>query len=302
MEDIFTYIDNAKIIQSWEINTNSQGCYSEEHSEIKKLKKIRILAVGDSFVTGVGASLYKNTWLKKVEENLKNKNVEIIKCGIGGFGPNNTKKMLKILVKKYNPDYVISGFGINDILDLHYSEPIIINNKIYSGYTEQFLGREFILLSEKIYLLKLFSKIYIPIKRILLKDKKTNWSDTYIKDGDHEDEWKQYERILIDQNEYLAKIQKKQFLVIHPAYSGFAGVNYSQVDKYKYPYQRLKALNLKNIILFDLFEKFASTELNTKNDLYIEDGHQNDKGYQLTSEEVTKRLIDYLDNTQSSSY
>jgi hypothetical protein len=81
-------------------------------------KKVRILALGDSFTFGVGSN-YEDTWLVKLEKELKihGKSAEIVKAGVPGYDQFLEYHLLVNVIGLYLPSYVFVGFLPNDLFD-----------------------------------------------------------------------------------------------------------------------------------------------------------------------------------------
>lgn len=100
----------------------------EEFKGIRYAKRkppntFRIICIGDSVTqgdAGKGRLLPQaQTYVYKLEQLLRNKNngmkkVEIINAGSGGYSSLQGRRYLKKKLWKYEPDLVISWFGIND--------------------------------------------------------------------------------------------------------------------------------------------------------------------------------------------
>lgn len=93
-----------------DIKISSQGLRDYEHDLSKDT--YRILAIGDSYTFGEGVEL-TDTYLSILEEKLKDKygqkNIEIIKAGIPGYGTKQEIIFLKRLMPIFKPKIVIMG-------------------------------------------------------------------------------------------------------------------------------------------------------------------------------------------------
>lgn len=97
---------------------NSKGLRSPEYSYPKDKGIIRILGLGDSYTFGIGVE-EKDTYLKKLEEMLaarfqKERKIEMINTGVGGWGTTQQLIYLQKEGLKYTPDLIILGFFVND--------------------------------------------------------------------------------------------------------------------------------------------------------------------------------------------
>lgn len=100
---------------------NSNGFLDECEYSITKAKGVhRIIALGDSFTEGVGATA-EATWPKTINRLLKDsfpKGLEVMSCGIGGSDPIFEHIILKEKLIRYGPDQVIMMVNDSDINDL----------------------------------------------------------------------------------------------------------------------------------------------------------------------------------------
>ncbi|MBN1900928.1 SGNH/GDSL hydrolase family protein [Candidatus Sumerlaeota bacterium] len=100
----------AKVTQ---FKTNSQGLRDVERDYPKPEGAYRILLIGDSYVQGHGVE-YEEMFPTVFERNLKApagyERCEVIKAGVGGWGPVNELNYLIHEGYKYDPDMVIVAF------------------------------------------------------------------------------------------------------------------------------------------------------------------------------------------------
>ena len=93
--------------------TNSMGQRDREHTLQKAANTFRILVLGDSYVQGHGVE-YEDMFATRLESHLAerydSKKIEVIKAGVGGWGPVNELNYLKHYGIEYNPDLVIVCF------------------------------------------------------------------------------------------------------------------------------------------------------------------------------------------------
>lgn len=103
------------------IKTNSLGMRNPEIAIPKPLGTIRILMVGDSYVTGWGVT-NEESLPRVIESTLRidypDKKIEVINAGLPGAGPNYYYLFLKNVGVKLQPDIIVIGFYmLNDIAD-----------------------------------------------------------------------------------------------------------------------------------------------------------------------------------------
>lgn len=102
-----------------QIRTNDRGVRADGPISYEKPKgTVRIVALGDSFTMGYGASL-KQTYLSQLSRALGEKGtpVEVINLGVSGHG--NTEELIALQNEgiKYEPDLVIVGWHFTDYWD-----------------------------------------------------------------------------------------------------------------------------------------------------------------------------------------
>lgn len=98
--------------------TNSWGYYDREWDRIKKPGTLRIAFFGDSFTMGHGVGS-ERAFPRLVEELLQkrwNRPVETLNFGIWGSGTLDEKEYIADALK-FDPDYVVVCFYINDVFD-----------------------------------------------------------------------------------------------------------------------------------------------------------------------------------------
>jgi lysophospholipase L1-like esterase len=104
------------------VHINSLGLRDREVSLRKPTGTYRILAIGDSVTFGSGVRL-EDTYVKRLEsllnEDLRGskKQVEVLNAGIGGTGLPYYLNFLQRRAADFEPDLVVVGICLNDILD-----------------------------------------------------------------------------------------------------------------------------------------------------------------------------------------
>ncbi|MFH2136940.1 MAG: SGNH/GDSL hydrolase family protein [Candidatus Omnitrophota bacterium] len=94
----------------------------ESYQEKKEDGVFRIICIGDSVTQSHGIDGFplprENTYVfyleKLLESGYENKKFEVINAGVGGYSSLQGVRYLEGKLIKYNPDLVISWFGIND--------------------------------------------------------------------------------------------------------------------------------------------------------------------------------------------
>jgi len=125
---------------SWKFITNKQGFRSYyDFNYRKKPGYIRVIVLGDSNTLGFEVR-QDYTYSAVLERYLNNHGfrAEVFNTGISGFGTAEQIIYLENEGIKYNPDFVVLGFFINDLKDnikanifALYNERLILRNKHY---------------------------------------------------------------------------------------------------------------------------------------------------------------------------
>ena len=105
----------------FEYKHNSLGFRDVEHTLAKPEGVFYILGLGDSFTYGVGIS-FEESYLFRLEKMLNERQgehpkIEIIKAGIPRFFPEAERLVLQHYGIKFNPDLILIGFLVNDVMD-----------------------------------------------------------------------------------------------------------------------------------------------------------------------------------------
>jgi len=93
---------------------NALGCRGSDFSIPRSQGNSRILILGDSLALGAGvherdtmASQLEGLLNHVVTGQMKSPNYEVINCGVGGYGTQDSKRFYEVLVSKYEPDVVL---------------------------------------------------------------------------------------------------------------------------------------------------------------------------------------------------
>lgn len=78
---------------------------------------LKVLVLGDSFTFGVGARTHE-TWPAHLQRTLKEKgiSVQVINAGVMGYDTLSQLRFAKELLPRYEPDIVLLGFLVNDLM------------------------------------------------------------------------------------------------------------------------------------------------------------------------------------------
>lgn len=136
----FRLTPNFSGVQTYEeyivnIKINSLGFRNRE-IDVKKPEDVyRIVCLGDSFTMGYGVEA-ENTWCSKLEKLLNKypppikstiKRIEVINCGVGGYGTRQEIAFYRNYCRKLSPDLIVLGFFMgNDFFDNAQVEPLTI--------------------------------------------------------------------------------------------------------------------------------------------------------------------------------
>jgi hypothetical protein len=255
--------------------TNSLGFGDEEWPIEKPNNQIRILALGDSFTEGDGAE-YDSSYVSILKAKLieKDTNFYVMNGGVCGSDPFNNFIILKDLLLKYKPNYVIQALASHDLtMDI-----------THRGGFERFLDngkQEFKKAPwwEPIYAVSYLSRLFFDFAGYdeLLMKKKLD-KETVL----------ELNNTLIELFETYSKLCKenniKLFLFLRPE------KNEIEDDKYNFDFSTFEEFIFQNnnIIYHDLLPCYISTikNSNTKaeNYFWIYDGHHNAKGYKMMAE------------------
>jgi hypothetical protein len=86
----------------------------------KKSNEYRVLGMGDSFTLGMGAPM-DSSWIKSFERNFKldDKEISTMNSGVTGSDINIEFYKLKNILIDYQPDLVILGINVSDVVDIY---------------------------------------------------------------------------------------------------------------------------------------------------------------------------------------
>jgi hypothetical protein len=103
-------------ISTWHFRFNSQGMRADrDYAYVKPAGTKRIITIGDSFTSGVGAEL-DQTFSSVLERELNRagQRIEVLNTGIGGFSTAEACLYLERELLKYEPDLVVHTYCSND--------------------------------------------------------------------------------------------------------------------------------------------------------------------------------------------
>ncbi len=262
------------------VNTNNEGVRDIEHSIDKDSGEYRILALGDSYTEGVGAS-FDSSWVRLLQNRLINggkKKFEIINCGVAGSDPFYSIKLYSERFAKYTPDLILLVINTSDVDDM-----------IFRGGMERFLpngntrykkGPWFEPMYAKSYFIRFVAHFLLGYNGRLIKRNKMG-----------EEERKSKEN-LIQAIEYLRDAaennQSKFLLIVHPTADECAA------NVYRFDEEFFLQLNKKNIDYADIYNSIHET-IDASNYLYYsweKDMHYNGRGYELMANKIYLEIVD----------
>jgi lysophospholipase L1-like esterase len=131
-------------------HTNAHGLRAEE---IGPKTKTRVLVFGDSFTWGWGVPQDEvwTAWAQReVDELTRAETIEVINCGVNGYGTENELRLLEKLGPRLDPDLVLVGFFANDYTDnllgakgmYSIRNGFLFDHFTHEYFRENFLARE----------------------------------------------------------------------------------------------------------------------------------------------------------------
>lgn len=106
-------------IKTIKVTTNSFGMRDDEFPFEKGENEIRILVIGDSFTFGLGVdqeAIYPQQLERILNRGESEHRYTVINAGVGGYNTEQEMKWLKERGLTFEPDVVIVGFVLNDVI------------------------------------------------------------------------------------------------------------------------------------------------------------------------------------------
>lgn len=268
---------------------NSFGLRDEEHALHKTRGAFRILGLGDSFTYGVGAN-YVETYLYRLERNLnarpgRHPNVEVIKAGIPKFFTEPERMLLQGLGKEFQPDLVIVGFIVNDVIDAYFCLDAVTVNKSGFLLTRQAaeLGDFCFELYKHSHLCRLIISKYVSWR--INRDYRPDWKEVYKKNGFHEADWikveSEFQKIASTTESIGADL-----LIINIPQRG------PWTEEHNYPQHRLgQWAKARGIAFLDLLPAMKQAQ-KEQSLYYTKDGHCTPAGYSIVADELAKFIVE----------
>lgn len=104
------------------VHLNKDGMRDKDFSLEKPADTIRIAVIGDSYTFGSGVKDINLTYSKILEKELNklddDKTYEVLNFGVPGYDAPQELDMLKNKALNYNPDIIIIGYSVNDVVNI----------------------------------------------------------------------------------------------------------------------------------------------------------------------------------------
>jgi len=320
------------------IKINTQGIRDYERS-YEKASHFRILGLGDSFCFGHGVEL-EDTYLTLFENKLRKEfgsNMEVVKAGVPGTGPQTYLNVMAQEGIKYEPDIVIVSFFVgNDINDIklsnHKQNDIDLESKVKQDvsenktnikktgsnnsksttYIKDFLRRHVHLYSFVVDRLKTnpFIQSFLQKKNIasgligsyVIDVLKKDYDDIYLRKW--EETYTVFDSIIsLSPNTAILIIPTREQVNDTRREKALKQLGYKSedIDIYK-PNNLLKAYcKNRNIYCIDLLDAFRNTYQKTEKSLYFKiDPHFNTLGHELAAEVLFTHIIHKIEHLLDS--
>ena len=270
--------------------TNSKGLRDREYDYAKPPGKLRVLALGDSFTFGVGAS-FEDTYLSLAEGMLNARlgdhpQVEIVKAGVPRFYPETERMLLEHYGLAYAPDVVVVGFTPNDVSDTVFGVDAVTTDA--SGFLKSQEAKVLGSLGQWLFLNSHAARIGLGdyIQHTSAARNPVRWDEIFRDDGFHEPEWRRIEAELTRMRELVAQAGEKSFVVLCIPQRG------PWPQSAEYPARRLRRWTARNeAVVVDALPLFRAAGGQQR--LFWEgDPHCTPAGYRL----VAEALVDGLES------
>ncbi len=266
-----------EIIPNSATGVNSFGMVGQEHKLKKEQDTYRILVLGDSITE-------KNWYVEKLQEKLNNShqglkyNFEVWNGAVMGYQVNQYAAYLKHKGLRYNPDMVLIGFCLNDLVTLYY-----VFYKDENGFAIFYNpARE---LSKTIRLNEFLFKHSYFYRFLILKTENLI-PNTKEKIPNPRDEGLYYLKIIKD----ICQERKIPLLVaVFPYLKNNGEYADYEKDKYKDIIGILEALKIDYIDLHKDFPEEKRYKLRSEEDDYI---HPNIEGHEIAANAIYEHLME----------
>ncbi|MBI2564742.1 SGNH/GDSL hydrolase family protein [Candidatus Woesearchaeota archaeon] len=281
---------------------NTHG-FRDKHSCYDKAKNsFRILLLGDSFTSGLEVD-FEKIWGQLLEQQLKSQKfpVDVVNTGVNGWSTEQQSLFLKRDGIKYNPDLVILAYYIgNDQTDnilrnlfLFDGENLTLNQK--KEFTQSRLRSVYYFLSSYSHTFNFFWGIYSKIKAKFTNNKPVKSLDpeyfinTYLSTPETEESkyaWSKTKALLKEIKQFLDNKNIPLLLVAipDPLQEKELNINLNRTLPQKNLEKITQELDINYLDLLPHYENETNTHFKT-------DFHWNEKGHQIATEAIMKKLI-----------
>lgn len=302
-----------------QFTTNNEGFIDQDFSENKKLNEKRIFIFGDSFIEAVQVEMADGTAWKleqkfenNRQENVESATIESYNFGTSNHGPTQYLLSLKKYGPKYKPDLVIFAIftqndlrNINSVIELDQCQPFLqkdgsINypnctpglfKKIAQNFKSfRYLQKAIKLYKHKAHLAKTDFPIHFRIYDPSDKDLKESF---------------ELLEIILKEAEKVSEQLNSEFMVVTLTNPIQLDKSILDLAKEQYPLLETKYLNLGypeqeisricdelNLNCLNLLYPFRENIKNKQERLHFpKDGHWNEKGHQLATEEIYQFIL-----------
>lgn len=273
----------------YEYRHNAEGFRDIDRPEAKPPGTFRIVALGDSFTYGEGAS-FDETWASELERRLRARpgaaaRAEVIRLGMQGYFPGAERPVLEHYGLRYQPDLVIVTVLPNDVIDTHLGlDAIRVDER---GFLRSREG-------ERLGPIAGWLFEHSHVARILLRSglawqqqrrDPLRFEDVYRDGGVHEDDWRQLETDL-DALVAATRAAGATFALVSVPQQGPWG------DVQRYPERRLAAWAARHDVVFvPTIDAFVAASDGPPL-FYPIDGHCTAAGYAVIAGAVEAVLVE----------
>jgi lysophospholipase L1-like esterase len=272
----------------YSFKTNEDGL-REEKILPKQDSAIRIIALGDSYTEGVGASDDSETWPKYLQQHLSaslNHKVEVINAGVSGSDPFQEYVLLRDKLIQYKPDLVIEAINNSDIDDYTFRGGMARFKP--DGTTQYRKAPAIHPLYQYSFLFRLFTHTVLGYDKTFIKYSDRNEENTRA--------CKEITEVLKQTDSLCNKNDSKLLVVIHDR-GGEERRKYEHTwfSKMFKPFNRnISAVNQSSgLRVFDIVRAFDSylNKDNYKEYVWSNDAHYTPKGYQLMASLISDSIV-----------
>ncbi len=183
---------------SYPVQHNRFGLRDREHPLDPPAGRFRMIALGDSFTYGSGAT-FEQTYLRRLEVLLSRRPgthppIDIVKAGIPRYYPETERMLLEAYGLRFRPDLVLVGFTPNDITDTCLGLEAVVRDG--SGYLKSSEAEALGPLGHGLFLRSHAARIVLGawVRDRLARRYRLSWEDVFRDGGIHEVDWVGVER------------------------------------------------------------------------------------------------------------